>query len=40
MSKRLEQATTKTNINNELVEELLSQANPSELFGKEGLFSN
>ncbi len=38
MAKKLEQETAKTNINNELVEELLSQANPSELFGKDGLF--
>ncbi len=29
MAKKLEQETAKTNINNELVEELLSQANPS-----------
>jgi putative transposase len=37
MAKKLEQNAT-TKINNQIVDDILSQANPSELFGKEGLF--
>jgi len=40
MAKRIDKNidTDKSNINNRLVEELLSNADPSEIFGKDGLF--
>jgi putative transposase len=38
MVKQLEDGTASIDINNKLVEEILSQSNPNELFGKDGLF--
>jgi putative transposase len=38
MSKTIDQNINKLGINNKVVEELLSNVNPSELFGKDGLF--
>ncbi|AFC70444.1 transposase, Mutator family protein [Rickettsia amblyommatis str. Darkwater] len=38
MGKKIDEGTASVDINNKLVEEILSQSNPNELFGKEGLF--
>ncbi|ASX28513.1 transposase [Rickettsia sp. MEAM1 (Bemisia tabaci)] len=38
MAKKIEAGVRSADINNKLVEEILSQSNPKELFGKDGLF--
>ncbi|WP_250311592.1 transposase [Rickettsia endosymbiont of Oedothorax gibbosus] len=38
MAKKLDTDKDTLNISNQLVEELLSKADPSELFGRDGLF--
>ena len=38
MVKQLEDGTASIDINNKLVEKILSQSNSNELFGKDGLF--
>lgn len=38
MAKKIEAGVRNTDINTKLVEEILSQSNPKELFGKDGLF--
>ncbi|KJW03948.1 transposase [Rickettsia argasii] len=38
MAKEINEDTTSVDIDNKLVEEILSQSNPNELFGKDGLF--
>ncbi|WP_417905038.1 hypothetical protein [Candidatus Tisiphia endosymbiont of Micropterix aruncella] len=40
MAKEIGKDKEKLNISNHLVEELLSKANPSELFGRDGLFQH
>ncbi|WP_081996369.1 hypothetical protein [Rickettsia felis] len=38
MAKKIESGVRSADINTKLVEEILSQSNPKELFGKDGLF--